>query len=314
MSFGLLLQAAGEKAAEAAGTTGPTMQAAAEHAEHAASAAQQEPWLVEQLNHLFGPAVLAIERAIMPRVYGLFGARWHEPKPGEVIPEHVVMAIVLFIIVVAGVLLLRGNRSVDRPSKGQQLLEVIVEQIRGLLDQVIGPYGRRYVPVIGSFAVFILIGNLMGQIPGLGAPTESINVTGALGLTSFLYFIASGFRQQGLKYLKHFTGGLSGALLPTLGILIFVVEILSNSVRPVTLSLRLFVNMFADHQIASVFLKLAPIIVPIFTIVLGVFVSFVQTFIFIMLSMVYLSETVPHEEHDHQEGGHGRDEAMAEAH
>ena len=93
------------------------------------------------------------------------------------------------------------------------MLEVLVEQIRGLLDQVIGPYGRRYLPVIGSFAVFILVGNLMGQIPGLGAPTENINVTGALGITSFLYFIISGFRQQGLKYLKHFTGGLTGALL-----------------------------------------------------------------------------------------------------
>ena len=102
-------------------------------------------------------------------------------------------------------------------------------------------------------------------------------------------------------------------LLPTLGILIFVVEILSNSVRPVTLSLRLFVNMFADHQIAGAFLNLVPPLVPIFTIVLGVFVSFVQTFIFIMLSMVYLSETVPHEEHDTEEHGHGH-EAVAEAH
>ena len=141
------------------------------------------------------------------------------------------------IIAVAGILLLRGRRSVDKPSKGQQLLEVIVEQIRDLLDQVIGPYGRRYVPVIGGFAMFILIGNLMGLIPGLGAPTENINVTGALGLTSFLYYIGSGFRQQGIGYLKHFTGGLTGVLLPTLGILIFFVEIISNSVRPVTLSL-----------------------------------------------------------------------------
>ena len=189
----------------------------------------------------------------------------------------------------------------------------MVEQIRGLLDQVIGPYGRRYVPVIGAFAVFILIGNLMGQIPGLGSPTESINVTGALGVTSFLYFIGSGFRQQGLRYLKHFTGGLSGALLFAMGWLIFVVEIVSNCVRPVTLSLRLFVNMYADGKIAGAFLGLIAPIVPIFTIVLGVFVCLVQTFIFIMLSMVYLSETVPHEEHDVEEHAHGG-EALAEAH
>src|SRR5262245_23474869 len=288
-----------------------TAAATAEHrgGEHAA-----EPWLVEQTNHLLGPVVLNIERAIMPSIYGLFGAHWHEPASGElIIPEHIVWTLTLMVICIVGALLLRGKRSVDRPSKGQQLLEIVVEQIRGLLDQVIGPYGRRYVPVIGTFAVFILIGNLMGQIPGLGAPTESINVTGALGLTSFLYFIGSGFRQQGIRYLKHFTGGLSGALLFAMGWLIFVVEIVSNCVRPVTLSLRLFVNMYADHKIGGAFLDLVAPIVPIFTILLGVFVALVQMFIFIMLSMVYLSETVPHEEHDTEEHAHTT-EAVAEAH
>ena len=286
-------------------------EAAAEHAEKAAEAAEHEPVIVEWVNHTFGPTVLSIERAIMPQIYGLFGSTWHEPAADKVIPEHVLFTLVLMAVVIAGVLILRGKLSVDRPSKGQQLLEVIVEQIRGLLEQVIGPYGRRYVPVVGAFAVFILIGNLMSLIPGLGAPTDNINVTGALGITSFLYYIGMGFRQQGIRYLKHFTGGLTGVMLPTLGILIFVVEILSNTVRPVTLSLRLFVNMFADHKIASVFLDLAPWLVPIFTIVLGVFVSFVQTFIFIMLSMVYLSETVPHEEHDTEEHGHGHEPAEA---
>ena len=294
--------------------------AAAEAGEHAgavetgkAAADHEVAWLVEQVNNVFGPAVLKIEQAIMPSIYGLFGAHWHEPRHGElVIPAHVVWVLVLMIVATVGIWLLRGKLSVDRPSKGQQLLEVVVEQIRDLLDQVIGPYGRRYLPVIGTFAVFILIGNVMGQIPGLGAPTESINVTGALGATSFLYYMAMGFRQQGVGYLKHFLGGLTGALAFAIGWLIFVVEIISNCVRPVTLSLRLFVNMYADEQIGHAFLHdlIAPIL-PIFTIVLGLFVAFVQTFIFIMLSMVYLSETVPHEEHDTEE--HGR-EAAAEAH
>jgi F-type H+-transporting ATPase subunit a len=289
---------------------------AAATAEHGGSAhgAEGEPWLVEQVNHILGPIVLNIERAIMPSIYGMLGRQWHEPAPGElVIPEHIVWTLALMVICTVGILVLRGRLSLDRPKKGQQLLEVVVEQIRGLLDQVIGPYGRRYVPVIGTFAIFILIGNLMAQIPGLGAPTESINVTGALGLTSFLYFIGSGFRQQGIRYLKHFTGGLTGAMLISIGWLIFVVEILSNSVRPVTLSLRLFVNMYADEQIGHAFLNLVAPIVPIFTIVLGVFVAFIQTFIFIMLSMVYLSETVPHEEHDTEEHGQAHEE-LAQAH
>ena len=293
MTFALLLQ--------------HTSEAAAEHAETAQHSS--EPWLVEQANHLLGPIVVSVERLVMPPIFKLFGAKWHEPSSNEAIPEHVVFAVVSFVICLIGVRLLRGKLSVDRPSKGQQLLEVVVEQIRGLLDQVIGPYGRRYVPVIGAFATFILVSNLIGLIPGLESPTSSINVTGALGITSFLYYIVTGFRQQGLAYLKHFTGGLSGVMLIAIGPLIFVVEIMSNCVRPVTLSLRLFVNMFADHQIGSAFLGMVPQLVPIFTIVLGVFVSFVQTFIFIMLSMVYLSETVPHEEHDVE--GHGHEAAEA---
>jgi F-type H+-transporting ATPase subunit a len=246
----------------------------------------------------------------------LFGKTWHAPAPGEpIIPEHVIWAVLAFIIAIVLVLFLRRKLSVDRPSRGQQLLEVTVEQLRGLLNQVIGPYGQRYLPVIGGFAVFILIGNLMGQIPGIGAPTENINVTGALGITSFIYYIGMGFRQQGFRYLKHFTGGLTGATLWAMGWMIFIVEIVSNSVRPVTLSLRLFVNMFADQKIGQAFLGLVAPLVPIFTIVLGVFVAFVQTFIFIMLSMVYLSETVPHEEHDHEDHGHGREgDGLAEAH
>ena len=289
-------------------------EAITEHAEHAAAEAEkvEAPWLVEQFNHLFGGLVLSIERAILPSVYGLFGGHWTEPAPGAlIIPTHVVMAILCFIIAVALVVSLRGNLSVDKPSKGQQLLEMVVEGIRGLLDQVIGPYGRRYMPMVGGLAVFILIGNLMGIIPGLDAPTKYINVTGALGVTSFLYYMATGFRQQGLGYLRHFTGGLTGAWLP-MGLMIFFIELMSNFVRPVTLSVRLFVNEFADHAIATTFLRLAPWFVPIFTIVLGVFVALVQTFIFVMLSMVYLSETVPHEEHDVEEHGAGH-AAEAEA-
>lgn len=276
------------------------------------TAQHAEPKIVELANRAFGPIVLKVERLIMPKIYGLFGAEWHEPSPDHVIPAHVVFAIIAFLICTLGIWLFRGKLSVDRPSRRQQLLELVVEQIRSMLDQVVGPYGRRYVPVVGSFAIFILVSNLMGLVPGLGAPTESINVTGALGLTSFIYYISMGFRQQGLGYLRHFTGGLfgSGIMLSLVGMLIFLVEIISNSVRPVTLSLRLFVNIFADHQIGAVFLNMTPWLVPLFTIVLGVFVSFVQTFIFIMLSMVYLSETVPHEEHDSE----GQHHAAAEAH
>jgi F-type H+-transporting ATPase subunit a len=287
--------------------------AAAEAPAQEAGGHGAHPWLLEQANHYLGPTVISIERVILPPIYGLFGAHWHEPPPDQAIPAHVFFAILAFLILTAGLWLFRGKLSVDRPSKRQQMLELIVLQIRGMLDEVVGPYGRRYVPVVGAFALFILTGNLMGMIPGLDAPTGSINVTGALGLSSFLYYMGTGFRQQGLKYLKHFTGGLTSGPLLLIGILIFFVELISNSVRPVTLSLRLFVNIYADHQIGGTFLSLVAPIVPMFTLVLGTFVSVVQTFIFVMLSMVYLSETVPHDDHEHHEHDHRHSE-LVEAH
>src|SRR5258708_13408843 len=104
-------------------------EAAAEHAGAAAEAAE-EPWIVEQVNHLLGPAVLQIERAIMPSIYGLFGAHWHEPAAGAtIIPEHVVLAVILMIISIAGALALRRPLSVERPSNGRQLLEVDVDRL-----------------------------------------------------------------------------------------------------------------------------------------------------------------------------------------
>ncbi|HYL99397.1 MAG TPA: F0F1 ATP synthase subunit A [Blastocatellia bacterium] len=270
-----------------------------------------ELWLVREFNHLFGSAILAIERVILPPLYGVFGAKWTAPASADnVVPGHVVMALIAFVIVIALAYLMRGKLSVDRPKPGQQMLEITVSGIRDLLDQVIGAYGRRYEVFIGTIALFILVANLMGLIPGLEAPSTNINFTGALGLASFLYYMSRGFRQQGLGYLKHFTGGLTNGLWLIMGVMIFFIELLSNCVRPVTLSVRLLVNMFADHQIATVFLSLTPWLVPVLTLVLGAFVAIVQTFIFIMLSMVYLSETVPHEHEE--ESGHGH-AAVAEA-
>ena len=148
----------------------------------------------------------------------------------------------------------------------------------------------------------------------VGAPTGSFNVTLALGLISFAYYVSRGFAQQGIGYLKHFTGGLTSGAFVILGVVIFFFEVLSNIVRPMTLGVRLFLNIFADHTIGGVFDQLAPWIVPVFLpIPLALFVAFVQTMVFIMLSMVYLSETVPHEEHDHDEHGHHASLAEAQA-
>jgi F-type H+-transporting ATPase subunit a len=284
-----------------------------EGAEHASEAGEhgEQLSIVTLVNNVLGPAALAVEKVLMPPFYSLFGATWTPPPASEAIPQHVVLAVIAFIVCTVGVLLFRGTLSVDRPSTRQQVLEVLVETVRGLLDDIIGPYGRQYMAIIGAFTMFILVGNLMGEVPGLAAATANINVTLALGFISFVFFFTRGFKQQGLGYLKHFTGGLTGWLLP-LGFVIFFFEMLSTFIRPATLGLRLFLNMFVDHTIAGVFEGIQPWIVPILLpLPLAVFVAFLQTMVFVMLSMVYLAETVPHEEHDHDE--HGDHASLAEA-
>lgn len=264
--------------------------------------------IVQAVNAVLGPAALQLEKAVMPPLYHLLGLEWHAPDAHEAIPQHVVMAVISLLICTVGLRLLMGKLSVDNPSKGQQLLEVFVSSIMDSLDEVVGPYGRRYVAVITSFAFFILISNLMGLFPLLDAPTANFNVALALGVCSFLYYITRGFSQQGIGYLKHFTGGVGGPLI-VFGVLIFFVEIVSNCLRPVTLGVRLFLNMFADHTIGGIVNNvvpgvtqwLFPLLLPV---PLAAFVSFVQTLVFVMLSMVYLSETVPHDDHEHDHAGH----------
>jgi F-type H+-transporting ATPase subunit a len=309
MTFLAMLQEGAHGAGPATEVSPHEGAAVAQGAEHAVSP------IVQWVNQAIGPMTVPIQEAVMTPLYHAFGSEWHAPRAGEEIPAHVIFSVVAFLLIVGGVLLMRGKLSVDRPTKGQQFLEVVVEQIRGMLDEVVGPFGRRYLSVIGTFAIFILIANLMGLFPLLDSPTGNFNVTLALGITSFLYYFSMGFRQQGLGYLKHFTAGLSGWLAP-MGAVIFIIEIVSNCVRPVTLGVRLFLNMFADHTVGSIFNSLAPFmqwILPLLLpIPLATFVALVQTLVFVMLSMVYLSETVPHEEHDHDE--HGEHASHAEAH
>ncbi|MBL8195222.1 MAG: F0F1 ATP synthase subunit A [Blastocatellia bacterium] len=263
-------------------------------------------WIAEQVNHILGPVVFPIQKAIMQSI----NPNW-QGDPHNAIPEHITLVIISVLICTLGLYLFRGKLSVDNPSNRQQILEGAILQIRDLLDQIVGAYGRRYLAVIASFAIFILVSNLMGVIPGLKAATVNPNVTWALGLFSFVYYISRGFKQQGFGYLKHFMGGpeLMKGFLILFGVIIFVVEIISNLFRPFTLGLRLFVNIYADEQIAEIVGGLVPVLVPAFLLVLAVFVSFVQTFIFVVLSCVYLSETVPHDDHhddhhDEHEGAH----------
>ena len=209
------------------------------------------------------------------------------------LPDHAVMLTFVVVLLMILVPLLRKGLSIDRPRHGQQVLELVVEALRGMLDDVVGHGGRKYLPIIGNFAVLIFCCNFMGLLPGLTAPTASLNVTLALGALSFLYYNTAGFRESGVKYLAHFWGPVA-----FLGPLMLVIEAFSHVFRPVSLAIRLYGNMSGEHILGGVFLNdlgAYPIIYPVPVMGLGLFTVFLQSYIFVMLSMVYVAGAVAHD-------------------
>ena len=174
--------------------------------------------------------------------------------------------------------------------------EVYVDVFNGVAEGIIGPTAKRYVPLYGSIFLFILFSNLLGLVPGFSPPTGSVNTTLGLGLLSFVMFNYYGLKANGVSYLKHFMGPVLW-LVP----LMLPIELLSAAVRPVTLNLRLLINMFADHLVLDIFTDLLKVIVPVAFYLLGLLVSVIQAAVFTMLSMVYVALAVG----GHDEEGHG---------
>jgi len=177
----------------------------------------------------------------------------------------------------------------------RNLLEMITEMILKFLDDIIGPRGREFLPLIGTLGLFILFSNLLGLVPGFLPPTDNLNTTVACALVVFVATHYYGVKTHGLKYIKHFMGPVWW-----LSPLFFVIEIVSHLARVLSLSMRLFGNIMADHMLLSITLiapSLLIILLPPLAMFLGVFVSLVQTFIFILLSMVYISLAIEEVEH-----------------
>src|SRR2546421_7221890 len=275
--------------------------------------AEHIPWIVQKVNDLIGVPVNQFElkytKPVWDKVLGTDASKvFGEYTPQTAVPWYTVMFIIACLLSILVIWLLKRRLSHDEPSGQQQTLEVGVLAVRNLIVDVIGPHGVKYFPVVATFGVPILISNLMGFIPGLLAPTSSTSVTFALGISSFVYYNYIGVQENGLLgHLKHFMGPVL-AIAP----LLFIIELISNLVRPMSLGIRLFGNMFADEKVIESIASLKPPytywVVPVLLMPLGLFVAFIQTFIFIFLSMVYISE-VSHPPHDeHAEHGHAHDE------
>jgi F-type H+-transporting ATPase subunit a len=177
--------------------------------------------------------------------------------------------------------------------------EVFVEAMTGIARSAIPEHPERYVPLLATFFAYIFLANVLGLVPGFSPPTSSFNITFALGCISFGAYHAYGVKAQGLgSYLKHFLG-------PVIFIapLMLVIEIFSHGFRPVSLGVRLYANMFADHTVIEIFTGLTKALIPVAFYGLGFFVCIVQSFVFTMLSAIYISGAVSHE-HGHEEHHH----------
>jgi F-type H+-transporting ATPase subunit a len=211
-------------------------------------------------------------------------------------PDHLVFSALICLIVLVLGLAIRTKLSVDNPGRLQIILEDVVSFFVSQLEATIGPKGRRFLPMLGGLFVFIWIGNMMGQVPGLGAPTSNINVPFACAITLWLYYHSVGIREQGVvSYLKHF------AVMPGVPILmspmIFVIEVISHLSRVLSLTLRLFGNIYGEHLVVLIIASIIPFLMPLPIQFLGLVVGTLQAFIFLILGSIYLSAAVAVDEH-----------------
>ena len=282
--------------------------------EQAAEKADQAPILVRLVNHYFGEWAYNFEmkytypkwKWLLAKFGGTPEAAFGQYTPENAIPWYTVMFVIACILSVAVIWILKGKLSEDEPGHGQQTLELGVLAVRDMIADIIGPQGAKYFPIVMTFAVLILISNLMGFFPLFLSPTAATSVTFALGISSFLYYNYIGISENGiLAHLKHFAGPIWW-IAP----LIFTIELISNLIRPFTLGIRLFANMFADEKVMETVTHIAPpwtmfavpnLLILVVLLPLSLFVCLVQTFVFILLSQLYLSEVShpPDDSHAH---------------
>ena len=228
------------------------------------------------------------------------GFTWYQWIPGlENKPHWVIGSSLVFLLVMIFSLLfakkLKKRSSILVPDKHISLLsffDFVVEKLLTLAETVMGKDGKKYFPLVGTLFIYIFVSNLLGLIPGLLPPTDSLNTNLACSLVVFLFYNYQGLKEHGLSYLKHFMGPVIW-LAP----IMVVIEVVSHLVRPLSLSIRLFGNISGDHLVLGIFSSLVPVGIPIIFLFLGLFVSFIQAFVFTLLSMVYISLATAHEEH-----------------
>jgi F-type H+-transporting ATPase subunit a len=189
--------------------------------------------------------------------------------------------LIMALLLVLSLLATKSLKSV--PSGLQNFMEVIIGGIENMINETMGEKGRGYFPLIATLALFVLVSNLIGLIPGFYPPTANLNTTAACAIVVFLSTHVVGIKEHGIHYFHHFTGPIWW-LAP----LMFFIEIIGHLSRPLSLSLRLFGNMNGHELVLMIFFALAPFLVPLPMMLMGVLVSFIQAFVFMLLAMIYI--------------------------
>lgn len=242
---------------------------------------EHELWITALLNnYLAGPANAAL---------GLVGLHAHDAhKPWTNFQAMQLLVFVLMLIVFA---VAKSGFSVDKPTKLQHLLESVYGFLRGQTDEVGIHHGGPLVPFFGTLFLFILFCNLIGVIPGFESPTMFPPVPLGCALATFAFYNWLGIKKQGVvHYAAHFMGPI-----PVMAPIMIPIEIVSHLARPLSLTVRLYANMFAGEQVTLAFLGLTYVAIPAVFMGLHVFVSFLQAYIFTLMTMIYVSSAMESE-------------------
>jgi F-type H+-transporting ATPase subunit a len=243
---------------------------------------EHELWFTAILNKILGGPVAALLVTL------------HHPAADAAhpIPNYIAMELLVAVLIVAGAVILRSQLSVESPGTFQHIMETIVEFISNMNEEIIGHGAERYLAMIGTLGIFIGVCNIIGLIPTLQTPTGRIEVTLGCAVAAFLYYNFQGIRHHGpLGYLKHFCGPGMGNIFITMfmGLLMFPIEVVGNVGRLLSLSVRLYANMFVGDILERVFTGLIPIAIPAVFMALHLFVSALQAYIFMLLPAIYIS-------------------------
>jgi F-type H+-transporting ATPase subunit a len=250
----------------------------------------EQLWFTELLNHLFANPVTGLLRAIHL-----------EPQyPQAPISNPVAMQLLVFVFLVLVFFLVRSSLSVDKPGALQHIFELTHGAVEDQGHEIIGHGSSAFTPFLMTLALFILISNLIGLIPGFESPTAVPIVPLGCAICAFIYYHFQGVRKKGVgHYAAHFLGPsdptMSLFIRVPLSILMLPIELVSHMARVLSLTIRLWANMFAGDLVTMAFFSMISIGVPVIFLGLHIGVSFLQTYIFILLTMVYLSGAVAEE-------------------